>query len=294
MWYLFTIKAINNGFILWGPFRFDILIPTIVVPFRPEPEGNRSMQTKRNDFDFDPDKFVNLLREVLAGRKQNAFCQSTGLSVSHLSRILNGKSTSRPSRYLVDRIAGGISDPYQISRLYEITGYEKTPEDIPENDLLSGEPEIDNVKIRQFFDMVTSSMTRLFQENHIRWTLECCDLSSGHIRYTFPDGPIPSWDFYFALTKKLTSDRIREQYITRLFGTLAMEPHEKDAKITVAAGTKKDYAVFSRKSPLALNLVVSVMETDMKKRRLIQEQYLKTAARSLSKEKQEMLNIIPD
>ena len=88
---------------------------------------------------YDIDKFRELLKKAIGGRKQKEFAEIAGLSYFNLNRMLKNDSNGVPKRSSLEKIAEASQGRVTVSQLLYACGYE--PDEPDPSSLPAGDPD---------------------------------------------------------------------------------------------------------------------------------------------------------
>lgn len=228
------------------------------------------------DFDFDKEKYAEVLRRAIGDRSIATFSKDVGISTGYVSRYLNLKCDVTPTIATLKKIANATK-MVTYAELLEVAGYDSTKYlEFEEDDKeLFGETK--PVGVMSFFTSVFSAVTRA----DFNWKFTSV-ASNGKEPFSLEIDGAPFGVWYFIPVYK--KDITKEDIMTALSGTeLAIAPGNKVSFMTSSKGI---FDALKEMEFSLLSLYISITFVDATSGDIQEEKYLKTAMETSEEEKE--------
>lgn len=232
------------------------------------------------DFDFDKEKYAEVLRRAIGDRSIAMFSKDVGISTGYVSRYLNLKCDVTPTIVTIKKIANATK-MVTYAELLEAAGYdsEKYLEFEEDDRDLFGESK--PVGFMSFFTSVFTAVTRA----DFNWKFSSV-ANEGKEPFSLQIEGAPFDVWYFVPVNK--EDITKEDIMTALSGTeLAIEPGNK---VSFMTSSKRIFDTLMQMEFGILSLYMSVILVDAEKGNIRLEECLKTAT-EMTKEDKERYSI---
>lgn len=236
--------------------------------------------SKSDSFIYDNNAFVHVLIQMIGTQKKADFAAAAGISAAHVSRVLQGHLTGRPTRHTVDKLARTTSDPVLLEELYRVTGYTYTPETTLGTSLSRAESipfTPDAAVCERFFYIMMDYLTSLRNDKGIRWILDKGSKDSGFLSVSLPDGPVDTMDLILINDRDDITSEIQKKMIYLLYGQLAARRHQTKVKTSYVTTLSENFDAFINMPPFSLNALVSVILIDTNTHSIVKEEFLPSA-----------------
>lgn len=233
------------------------------------------------DYEFNKEKYADVLRRAIEDRSIAAFSKEVGVSNGYVSRYLNLKCDTTPTILTIKKIAK-VTKMVSYSELLEAAGYDSSKyiEDMQELEV--SEEELKETPM-SYFSLIFASVARA----DFQWTFSSeSSYGSEPFSLKIEDAPFEKW-YFIPVTK--TNIAI-EDILNSLSSIEALEevPH---AKITFVSASPNTCDKIKAMKLGFVSLYISVMQVDTKKGTIVEETYLNTTAK-ISEEDKEMFSIV--
>ena len=233
------------------------------------------------DFDFDKEKYAEVLRRAIGDRSIATFSKDVGISTGYVSRYLNLKCEVTPTIATIKKIANATKT-VNYAELLEAAGYdsEKYLEYEEDDKELFGEGSSSG--FMSYFTSVFSAVTRA----DFNWKFSSV-VNEGKEPFSLQIEGAPFGIWYFVPVNR--ADITKEDIMTALSGTeLAIAPGNK---VSFMTSSKQIFDKLREMEFGILSLYISLLFVDSKNGTIKDEVYLRTAT-DITQEDKEKYSII--
>lgn len=214
------------------------------------------------DFEFNKDRFAEVLKSAIGDRSYSAFGKEAGISFGYISKYMNHKSEVSPTIQTLKKMVN-VSASATYAELLNAAGYDETKF---EDDVVS----IAVAQASPAWSPMNALLPALYQAE-FDWKFEDTT-SGGPLSVKIEDAPFDMW-YFIPVVKETVS---KEDVLTVL-GSKEAEVINPESKVTFLTASKE---VFNAISEMELNLLsfrVSVAYITPGRSTVEEERYVKTA-----------------
>ncbi len=221
---------------------------------------------------FNKYQFAEILKTAQGGRTQAEFAADAGISITHMSKLLNAGFNNPPRPTTIYKIAAAIDNLDQIKLLYGTAGLEY------QNQLHTFVSSKKNKTNHNPFPVndIDPFLENFLQNSKFRW-----DHSYGYCVTDIKilEEPIKRWLFYNDfLYEEFFRHYNFDLYVNKIYGEIASEEFlVKETKFTFVTLDRNVFEYFVEKPPRNLVCIASVALLDPISGKFSKEEYLNTS-----------------
>lgn len=206
---------------------------------------------------FNYSEFQSVILELMGNSTQLELSKITGIANTHISRILNGHRTNKPTLSTVQKLAHATSDQHLLMRLFRSAGYEadgieyiaNLPADIVPKTVPAHNPE-------PYFHLIMKIFALLREQRQIDWILKSGSPYSDQFVISLQKDT-KEWHLLVADAMDATEDSV-----LLLYGIISHVLCEKPGKFTLITASNAYFNLFTNTLPYNLDAEVSVILVD--------------------------------
>lgn len=251
-----------------------------------------------NNKEFDKRRFAHLILKIKGYRTLTKLSEDTGISIAHLSRMVNEKLASPPSPDTLMKLLNNNESSILYEELMIAAGYIHeimTPTEITPASIVPQEKETTssfsliknteikiNEQVKRYKSLCMSTILFNLSCNGYSWNIiSGRDITSALVNdftLKLSNIYIDSWTFDLKYNPPNKDQTLLEletnDLVQGTWGRLASRPLDKFSKYSLVTDDEYLYNAFKAQKPLNLNLTISIILVHPEELLILKEEYL--------------------
>lgn len=224
------------------------------------------------DYEFDKDRFAEVLKAAIGDRSYSAFGKEADISFGYISKYINKKCDVSPTVQTLKKMANVAKVTY--AELLEAAGYDSNKYD---------EDNVSATMVNNEWSLMNMLLPTLCRTG-FKWQFVSNGTAGAPLCAKIEGAPFESWYFI-----PVTKDNVTKEDILSIFGSKEAEVISPESKVTFLTANKVVYEQMKDIELSFISLRVSVSMVNNNDGLICDEQYLKTAVRLLEDDKKFVL-----
>lgn len=221
-------------------------------------------------YNFDTSKIVEALIAARGSRTNTQFSKDTGVSLAHISRLINGKFNSPPSKEIIAKLAAAAENGVTYKDLMEIAGYYSV-EERPESPGIS--------KLHKISETLLMGSLRTIKHPWQFLDPAYTEFREVDLSLQLYGATIKLWDFMIYISspkveKLISNSKNRTDKVYRTLGLIACSDIEKDTKFSIVLNDENLFNTYISLRSVDINRTISVILLDLNNFSIVKEQYI--------------------
>lgn len=212
------------------------------------------------DYEFDKDRFAEVLKAAIGDRSYSAFGKEADISFGYISKYINKKSDVSPTVQTLKKMAKVAKVTY--AELLEAAGYDSNKYE---------EDDISATMVNSEWSPMNTLLPTLCRTG-FKWQFVSDGTAGAPLCAKIEGAPFESWYFI-----PVTKDNVTKEDILGILGSKEAEVISQDSKVTFITANKE---VYNQMKDIELNLIsirISVALVNRDDGLIGEENYLKTS-----------------
>lgn len=214
------------------------------------------------DFEFNKDRFVEVLKSAIGDRSYSAFAKEADLSFGYISKYMNKKSDVAPTIQTIKKMAKVAYVTY--TELLEAAGYDSNKYE---------EDDISATMVNNDWSPMNTLLPTLCRTG-FKWQFVNEGTAGAPLSAKVEDAPFERWYFI-----PVTKENVTKEDILAILGSKEAEVISSDSKVTFLTANEN---VYNQMKDIELNLIslrISVALVNKNDGLIGEEVYLKTSVK---------------
>lgn len=224
------------------------------------------------DYEFDKDRFAEVLKAAIGDRSYSAFGKEADISFGYISKYINKKSDVSPTVQTLKKMAKVAKVTY--AELLEAAGYDSNKYE---------EDDISATMISAEWSPMNTLLPTLCRTG-FKWQFVSDGTAGAPLSAKIEGAPFDAWYFI-----PVTKDNVTKEDILGILGSKEAEVISPESKVTFLTANKEVYNQMKDIELSLISLRVSVSLVNSIDGLICEEQYLKTAVSLLEVDKKYVL-----
>ena len=220
------------------------------------------------DYEFDKDRFAEVLKAAIGDRSYSAFGKEADISFGYISKYINKKSDVSPTVQTLKKMAKVAKVTY--AELLEAAGYDSNKYE---------EDDISATMVKSEWSPMNTLLPTLCRTG-FKWQFVSDGTAGAPLCAKVEGAPFESWYFI-----PVTKDSVTKENILAILGSKEAEVISSDSKVTFLTANEN---VYNQMKDIELNLIslrISVALVNKNDGLIGEETYLKTSAKLMDSDR---------
>ena len=224
------------------------------------------------DYEFDKDRFAEVLKAAIGDRTYSAFGKEADISFGYISKYINKKCDVSPTVQTLKKMAKVAKVTY--AELLEAAGYDSNKYE---------EDDISATMVNNDWSPMNTLLPTLCRTG-FKWQFVSDGTAGAPLSAKIEGAPFDAWYFI-----PVTKDNVTKEDILGILGSKEAEVISPESKVTFLTASKEVYNQMKDIELSLISLRVSVSLVNSIDGLICEEQYLKTAVSLLEVDKKYVL-----